>query len=73
MSDMQLSEQEMERRKHLPEAARRALEEADARRAEQDARQAELDAARADEVNGPKGAEPTRYTDWERKGIAYDF
>jgi hypothetical protein len=25
------------------------------------------------EVNGPKGLEPTRYGDWERKGIASDF
>lgn len=73
MSDAMLSEAEIERRKTLPEAARRALEEADARRSEQAARQAELEAARANEVNGPKGAEPTRYTDWERKGIAYDF
>lgn len=27
----------------------------------------------APEVNGPKGPEPTRYGDWERKGIASDF
>ena len=25
------------------------------------------------EVGGPKGLEPTRYGDWERKGIASDF
>ncbi|KAJ3286702.1 hypothetical protein HK104_008906 [Borealophlyctis nickersoniae] len=25
------------------------------------------------EVNGPKGKEPTRYGDWERKGRVYDF
>ena len=25
------------------------------------------------EVGGPQGPEPTRYGDWERKGIAYDF
>ena len=25
------------------------------------------------EFNGPKGLEPTRYGDWERKGICYDF
>ena len=25
------------------------------------------------EVNGPKGLEPTRYGDWELKGICYDF
>ena len=25
------------------------------------------------EINGPKGLEPTRYGDWERKGIVSDF
>ncbi len=25
------------------------------------------------ETGGPKGLEPTRYGDWERKGIAVDF
>jgi len=25
------------------------------------------------EKGGPKGVEPTRYGDWERGGIAYDF
>ncbi len=25
------------------------------------------------EQGGPKGPEPTRYGDWERKGIAVDF
>lgn len=25
------------------------------------------------EIGGPKGLEPTRYGDWERKGRAYDF
>jgi len=25
------------------------------------------------EVNGPKGPEPTRYGDWERKGRCVDF
>ncbi|MEE4351045.1 MAG: DUF1674 domain-containing protein [Pacificimonas sp.] len=26
-----------------------------------------------DEKGGPKGKEPTRYGDWESKGIAWDF
>lgn len=26
-----------------------------------------------EEVGGPKGAEPTRYGDWERKGRCIDF
>ncbi|WP_286712075.1 DUF1674 domain-containing protein, partial [Brevundimonas sp. UBA1471] len=25
------------------------------------------------EVGGPRGPEPTRYGDWERKGLAVDF
>lgn len=25
------------------------------------------------EINGPKGLEPTRYGDWEKKGIVTDF
>ncbi|WP_082765328.1 DUF1674 domain-containing protein [Phenylobacterium sp. CCH12-B4] len=43
------------------------MEEAAARHA------AEAEAARAYEEGGPKGAEPTRFGDWERKGIAVDF
>ncbi len=53
--------------KPLTPAARRALEEAQARR---EAEQAALAAA---ELGGPKGPEPTRFGDWERKGIAVDF
>lgn len=52
--------------KPLSDAARRALEEAAARRAE---------AAQAlpPEEGGRAGPEPTRFGDWERKGIAVDF
>lgn len=28
---------------------------------------------RPKEVGGPEGLEPTRYGDWERKGIVSDF
>lgn len=55
--------------KKLSSAARRALEEAEARA---QTRQADI-ASRPDEKGGPKGAEPTRFGDWERGGIAYDF
>ena len=34
---------------------------------------AEQKAARPKEVGGPSGPEPTRYGDWERKGICVDF
>jgi hypothetical protein len=56
------------RNKPLTPAARRALEEAEARRLA-----AEAEAEHAPEVGGPKGPEPTRFGDWERKGIAVDF
>ncbi|WP_029583860.1 DUF1674 domain-containing protein [Bradyrhizobium sp. URHD0069] len=56
-------------RKPLTPAAERALAEAEARRkaAEANAKPA------AKEFQGPKGPEPTRYGDWENKGIASDF
>jgi hypothetical protein len=53
--------------KTLTPAARRALAEAAQRRA------AEQASASAPEDGGPKGPEPTRYGDWERKGVAVDF
>jgi hypothetical protein len=30
-------------------------------------------AKESEEWGGPKGEEPTRYGDWENKGIAWDF
>lgn len=60
-------------RKPLPPAAQRALAEAAARR-QAAAANAKNDAkAASKELQGPKGPEPTRYGDWERKGIASDF
>lgn len=53
--------------KALSPAAKRALEEAAKRRRLQDATE------RPTEKGGPSGEEPTRYGDWERGGIAYDF
>jgi hypothetical protein len=50
----------------LPEAAVRALAEAEARR---EARKAEPPR----EVGGRGGLDPARYGDWEVKGIACDF
>ena len=54
--------------KPLTPAARRALEEAAARR-----QAAEVGSTRPEETGGPAGPEPTRFGDWERKGIAVDF
>lgn len=53
--------------KRLTPVARRALEEAAARRA------AAGEDARPAEAGGPAWPEPTRYGDWERKGVAVDF
>ncbi len=55
--------------KILGPAARRALAEAEERRrlAEQRAEQ------RPREIAGREGPEPTRYGDWEAKGIVSDF
>jgi hypothetical protein len=54
----------------LPEAAKRALAEAEERRK----RNQEAGAAkRPKEIGGRDGPEPTRYGDWEKKGIASDF
>ena len=51
----------------LPEAAKRALAEAEERRRK--AKHLEL----PKELGGREGPEPVRYGDWEKKGIAVDF
>ena len=53
--------------KTLTPAARRALEEAAERR------RAEAGTPPTGEQGGPAGPEPTRFGDWERKGVAVDF
>ena len=65
MPQKALSDKEVAAR--LAEAALRANAEAEARRA------AEVPAALPPEKDGPKGPEPTRFGDWERKGIISDF
>ncbi len=51
----------------LSDAARRALLEAAERRAAASQTEAPT------EHGGPRGPEPTRYGDWEKKGLAVDF
>ena len=51
----------------LAEAAKRANAEADARRA------VEKPLNLPPEKGGQKGPEPTRYGDWEKKGLISDF
>ena len=56
-------------RKDLSDAAKRALAEAAERRAK-----AEADAKPLPpEIGGRAGPEPTRYGDWEKKGLISDF
>ena len=52
----------------LTPEAKRALAEAEARRHEKTS-----PTSKVKEINGPKGLEPTRYGDWEKKGITSDF
>jgi len=56
--------------KKLTPEARRALAEAAERRQKQLAKNTK---SLPSEKAGPKGAEPTRFGDWERGGITYDF
>jgi hypothetical protein len=51
----------------IAEAAARANAEAEARRAKETKKEL------PPELGGPKGPEPTRYGDWEKKGIVSDF
>jgi hypothetical protein len=53
--------------RQLTPAAKRALAEAEARR------KAEVLPVRPREIDGRQGPEPTRFGDWENKGIASDF
>ncbi len=53
-------------------AARRALAEAERRRAKRRAEETGK-AAPAKEIDGVDGPEPVRYGDWENKGRASDF
>jgi hypothetical protein len=51
----------------IREAGERARQEADARRAREQTH------SLPPERGGPKGPEPTRYGDWEKKGLISDF
>ncbi|GMG83417.1 hypothetical protein LNKW23_26300 [Paralimibaculum aggregatum] len=56
----------------VAEAAARALAEAAERRAAAE-REAAAAAPSPKELGGRQGPEPTRFGDWEKKGIAIDF
>jgi hypothetical protein len=53
----------------LSPEAKRALKEAEERRKENIRKAIEM----PKEIDGPEGPEPTRYGDWEKKGITSDF
>jgi hypothetical protein len=55
--------------KTLSPQAERALKEAAERRAEREAKAPPTEK----EIGGPAGLEPTRYGDWEKKGLTSDF
>ena len=59
------------RAKTHPPEAQRALAEAAERRKQTEAAAAVV--KRPKEIGGPSGPEPTRYGDWEKKGIISDF
>jgi hypothetical protein len=61
--------EEQTAKRPLPDAARRALAEAAARRAERDASKPNS----PNEISGRRGLEPTRYGDWEINGLTSDF
>ncbi len=67
-TDSRATPGESEPAKALTPAARRALAEAEDRRAN-----AQASEAPPTEINGRGGPEPVRYGDWEVKGIASDF
>ena len=62
-----MTKAEISPKAQLPDAALRALAEAEARRKKPAAEAVQK------EIGGSAGPEPTRYGDWEKKGIASDF
>jgi len=65
---MSMEDTENQTPRELPEAAIRALAEAEERRAA-----ARRKPAPPKEIGGRGGPDPARYGDWEVKGIASDF
>ncbi len=70
--DTQEQPEAVPERRELPPAALRALAEAEERRKKAE-EAAKATAPGPKEIGGPSGPEPTRYGDWERKGICSDF
>jgi hypothetical protein len=62
-----MNDNESEKKRPLTPAAKRALEEANARRA------LETKKIELEEIGGRGGADPARFGDWEINGRAIDF
>jgi hypothetical protein len=61
-------------KRRLPDAAIRALAEAEARRTDRErGKRDSLKSESAKEIPGRGGLDPTRYGDWEVNGLASDF
>jgi hypothetical protein len=61
-------------KRRLPDAAIRALAEAEARRTDRERnKRNSLKSESANEIPGRGGLDPTRYGDWEVNGLASDF
>lgn len=58
---------EAQRLENIKQAAKRALAEAAQRKEQETAK------IMPPEINGRNGPEPTRFDDWEKKGIICDF
>ena len=58
--------------KELPDPQSATADQVPLGRADRDSGPAENEEEKG-EYGGPKGLEPTRYGDWERKGIVSDF
>lgn len=67
MTNDSLKNDSLKNERALPDAAKRALQEAQERKRASNQKRADP------EKGGPQGPEPTRYGDWERKGRAVDF
>lgn len=59
--------------KDFKKIAKTALKEADIRKKNFSSKEIKTKEIKTKEIGGPKGLEPTRYGDWEKKGIVSDF
>ncbi len=68
-----MSSEDAEKPADLSQVKKKLTPEAERALAEAAERRARAEAKLPPEDGGPSGPEPTRYGDWERKGLAVDF